>query len=273
MKKIIVTIGLILTVLVGYTQNCDQATFTTEPASFTVEDEVKLSVDLTGCSVLAGLDEVYIWIFVEGRFGPNGVGGNGDFCDGSNTELLMTNEGGNVWSFTFTPVDLFDATAAEIGAEIGFIPKAFAACKTAGDQTNNLALTVDPLEFVPSEERIFPAKFEQDDFITFYFDQSLASNSAMSDLEEIFVHTWVNRTDVDGNDLDDVTKAEWADVATTKELKLTNEGNGVFSLTVKPDEFYAIEDSDIITRINYIFRNAAGDTQTATFESSPIILE
>ncbi|MTI22285.1 hypothetical protein E1176_14735, partial [Fulvivirga sp. RKSG066] len=231
MKKYIILIVFMIGSVGLRAQSCDQATFSTEPAAFTAEDEVKLSVDLSGCTYLSGLDEVYIWIFVPGGPGPDGVGGNGDFCNGSNSELLMNNEGEGVWSFTFTPTDLFDATPAEIGGQIGFIPKEFAACKGNGDQTVDLFLTVDPSEFIPTESRTFPAKFGQHDFVTLYFDQNLAQNEAMATLDEVYVYTWANGVDSTGMSIGDVAKAEWTEVGNTEELKMSDEGEGIFSLT------------------------------------------
>lgn len=267
MKKLLIISIMMLGGIFVNAQNCDQATYFTEPASFTAEDEVTVFVDLSACSYLASLDEVYIWIFVPDGPGPEGVGGNGDFCNGSNPELLMTDEGNDVWSFTFVPTDLFDATPAEIGDQIGFIPKEFAACKGVGDQTENLYLVVDPLEFIPTESRTFPAKFGEQDFVTLYYNQSLAENSAMADLEEIYVYTWANGTDADGNSIGDVAKVAWPEVGTTPELMMTNEGDGVFSLTFDMRTFYPVEEGTTITQINYIYRNQEGTVQSGTFNS------
>jgi len=276
MRKIFLLIGLLIIAFVGYGQNCSQATFVTEPATFTAEDEVKVIADVSQCpnSALSEIDQAYIWIFIPDGPGPDGVGGNGDFCNGSNTELAMTDEGDGKWSFTFVPTQLFDASPSEIGDIIEFIVKPFAgACDGSGDQTENLQMTVEPLIFVPTESRVFPGKFANDDFVTLYFDQSLTANAAMAELDEIFIYTWVNRTDADGNALADVTKAAWGDVGVTEELKMTNEGDGLFSLTLKPEEFYPIEDGDVITQINFIYRNAEGTVQTSDFTAVPVVFD
>ncbi|MEP2772945.1 MAG: hypothetical protein ABJH05_12410 [Fulvivirga sp.] len=270
MKKFLILIIFLVGSIGLQAQNCDQAIVTTEPAAFTAEDEVKLLVDLSACTYLASLDEVYIWIFVPGGPGPDAVGGNGDFCNGSNPELLMTDEGDGVWSFTFTPTELFDATPAEIGSQIGFIPKEFAACQGIGDQTVDLFLTVDPSEFIPTESRTFPSKFGQKDFVTLYFDQNLADNQGMADLDEIYVYTWANGTDASGASIGDVAKAEWTEVGNTTELMMTNEGDGVYSLTFDLDTFYPVEEGTTITQINYIYRNAEGTVQSANYSSQLI---
>ncbi|MBK6267277.1 hypothetical protein JKA74_19705 [Marivirga sp. S37H4] len=271
MKKLYIVIVLAFSSLFVKAQSCDQATFRTEPATFTAEDEVKLFVDVSSCSYLASLDELYIWIFIPGGPGPDGVGGNGDFCNGSNSELLMTNEGDNVWSFTFTPTELFAASPAIIGSEIGFIPKEFAACKGNGDQTIDLFLPVESLIFTPAESRTFPESFTSKDFVTLYFDQSLADNADMKTLEDVFVYAFANVIDENGVPVEgNIEKAPWTEVGTTPELTMTDEGNGVFSLTVDLRSFFELEAGQMISSFSYIYRNMEGTVQSGTYSSDVI---
>lgn len=271
MKKLYILIGLVFSVLFVQAQSCDQATFRTEPATFTAEDEVKLFVDVSSCSYLASLDELYIWIFVPGGPGPDAVGGNGDFCNGSNAELLMTNEGDNVWSFTFTPTELFAASPATIGSEIGFIPKEFAACKGNGDQTVDLFLPVESLIFVPTESRTFPESFTSKDFVTLYFDQNLANNEEMKNLEDIFVYAFANVEDESGQAVEgNIEKAPWTEVGTNPELTMNDEGDGIYSLTIDLRTFFDLEPGNTISSFSYIYRNMEGTVQSDTY-TSPVI--
>lgn len=267
MKKLYITVFILFCAILTKAQNCEQATFYTEPASFTAEDEVTLYVDVNGCSYLASLDEVYLWIFVPGGPGPDGLGGNGDFCNGSNSELLMNNEGDGLWSFTFTPTELFDASPSEIGTEIGFIPKEFAACKGNGDQTVDLFVPVESLEFIPSESRTFPEAFTDQDFVTLYFDQKLALNEAMAELDDIFIYVFAEIQDGEGNSLGSIEKAAWTDVSTTEELQMINEGDGVYSLTMDLRTFFPVEEGNNISNISFIYRNADGTVQTDTYSA------
>ncbi len=272
MKKLLILVVLTFSVLLVKAQSCDQASFRTEPASFTAEDEVKLFVDVSGCSYLASLDEIYLWIFVEGGPGPEGLGGNGDFCNGSNPELLMTNEGNNIWSYTFTPTELFAASPAEIGSEIGFIPKEFAACKGNGDQTVNLFLPVESLIFTPAESRTFPESFTSEDFVTLYFDQSLAVNDEMKFLEEVFVYAFANVVDASGVTVEgNIEKAPWTEVGSTSELTMKSEGNGTHSLTMDLRNFFNLEPGQRLSSISYIYRNMEGTIQSETYSSDVII--
>lgn len=271
MKKILILTALVFSAFFSNAQSCDQATFRTEPASFTAEDEVKLFVDVSGCSYLASLEELYIWIFIPDGPGPDGVGGNGDFCNGSNAELLMTNEGDNVWSFTFTPTELFAASPAVIGSQIGFIPKEFAACKGNGDQTIDLFLPVESLTFMPAESRTFPESFTSEDFVTLYFDQSLALSEEMKSLENLFVYAFANVVDPNGVPVEgNIEKAPWTEVGTTPELTMIDEGNGIFSLTIDLRTFFELEPGQMISSFSYIYRNMEGTVQSDTYSSDVI---
>jgi hypothetical protein len=232
-------------------QNCTAATYYTEPATFTAEDEVTLYVDVTGCPTLAALNTLYLWIFVPNGPGPDGVGGNGDFCNGSNTELAMTKVDGNLWSFTFTPTELFNASPARIGTQIGFIPKAFAACQGNGDQTNDLFLSVESLVFIPSALRAFPDKFTQDDVVTFWFDANHPDvNSTLKSLTEVYMYT-----DADTQDGGFLQPASWDDVGTTPSQKFINRGNGLFTLTMIPSQFYGLQEGEMLDRIKIHVRS------------------
>ena len=258
MKKIFFTLITVAFSYLAFAQNCGQAVVTTDPAVFTAEDEVKLMVDVSGCPALMSQSDIYLWMFIPDGPGPDGVGGNGDFCGGSNPKLKMTKEGDGKYSFVFTPTELFNTTAAGIGSRIGIIPKAFAACKTAGDQTVDLFLPVDPLVFVEKENRVFPSNIVADDIVTIYFNKNLATNEAMKSVSEFYVYTGVNGTDASGNDFGFVEKTSWGEVGNKAELKMKDEGNGKYSLTFIPNQFFPINNGDKIKAINYKFRNKDG---------------
>jgi len=54
----------------------------------------------------------------------------------------------------------------------------------------------------------------------------------------------------------------WGD--NTKQPKLTNKGNGVYELTIKPDinTFYSVPSTELVTKMNFVFRSADGSKQT-----------
>ncbi|TRX59543.1 hypothetical protein FNH22_10350 [Fulvivirga sp. M361] len=274
MKNIILLILMILPSMIVKAQSV-----TASPAVFTAVDEVTLTVDVSGSSLEGYADRVWIWTWL-----PGGCPGEANpDCDaptninpagGEDTEgALMTRDetNPNIYRITMTPVDFYGRTPAEI-KELGIKLKS-SDWSDGIDSGENLFIDVQPLVFIPSQNRNFPVKFTTADIVTLYFDQSLAENSAMKELEEIYAYIFVEGTKADGSAFSDVKKAEWGDVSTTPELQLTDRGNGIFSLSFIPEDFFPIEEGDQITKINYIFRSADGNTQTATFDAFPLLID
>lgn len=143
------------------------------PATFTAEDSVTITVDVTG-TPMAGQTEAYIWIFAFKTADPSGAATDG-FVNGSwtnsNPSGKMTSLGSNKWRFGFTSgTVLFGLTPADLTHGFGFLVKA----KDGSKQTANYQVfNFDPLVFIPSMLRIFPAKVDKDDVITLNFDRSL----------------------------------------------------------------------------------------------------
>jgi hypothetical protein len=168
MKKIFLIIFCLATIgwNVARAQN---PTFS--PPIFTAEDEVTLTVDVTG-TPMAGQAEAYIWIFsnVSG-------GGRDGFTNTSWTNAppsaRMTAAGTNKWSFKFTVTTMFSQTPAEL-KDFGFLVKA----KDGSKQTLDYKpFAFDPLIFTPVKMRVFPAKVDKDDAVTVNFDRSLGSTT------------------------------------------------------------------------------------------------
>jgi hypothetical protein len=165
MKKII-SFLLILT-LVAFAPTFAQVTFS--PAVFTAEDEVTLTVDVTG-TPMAGQTEAYIWIFsnVSG-------GGKDGFTNTSWTNspatAKMTAAGTNKWSFKFTGTTMFGQTPGEL-KDFGFLVKT----KDGSRQTPDYKpFAFDPLVFTASKLRVFPSKVGVDDVVTVNFDKALGT--------------------------------------------------------------------------------------------------
>ena len=166
MKKIILSIIGIL--VIGMVTNA-QVSFS--PGSFTAEDQVTITVDVTG-TPMAGQSEAYIWIWAN----PNGVGPapngtvNGDWGN-SSAAAKMTAAGTNKWSFTFTGTTLFGLTPGDLH-DFGFLLKARDGSKQTQDYK---PFSFDPLIFTPSKLRVFPSKVGRDDVVTVNFEKSLGT--------------------------------------------------------------------------------------------------
>ena len=168
MKKIL---SFLVFVFAACLSSSGQVTFS--PSTFTAEDQVTLTVDVTG-TPLAGQSEAYIWIWANpGGVGPapNGVV-NGDWGN-SSAAAKMTSAGTNKWSFTFTGTSLFGVTAGELH-DFGFLVKA----KNGSSQTPDFKpFLFDPLIFQPAKLRVFPSKVGRDDVVTVNFERSLGTST------------------------------------------------------------------------------------------------
>ncbi|HKP31518.1 MAG TPA: hypothetical protein VJT83_02280 [Chitinophagaceae bacterium] len=144
------------------------AVVTTIPSSFTAEDQVKIIIDVSNVPNLKDKEPLYMWTWEPGDAAP----GNGSW-ENSNEARKLTKEGPNKWSITLTPSTFYGKAPAEV-KQISFLVKAK---NGNGDaKTDDIHLSVAPLIFVPSAFRTFPKIVGQNEFITFYLDQSLATD-------------------------------------------------------------------------------------------------
>ncbi len=162
--------GFFTVFLLGTIVNCSaQVTFS--PPVFTAEDEVTLTVDVTG-TAMAGQTEAYIWSFSNTQgVGPARDGTTNGSWTNSNASGKMTAAGTNKWSFKFVGTALFGLTPAEL-KDFGFLAKS----KDGSKQTQDYKpFNFDPLVFTPSKLRIFPTKVDVDDVISLNYDRSLGA--------------------------------------------------------------------------------------------------
>ena len=119
----------------------------TEPEDIDPNDSVKIFVDLTkmDCDKLVGnAGPLYIWTWQP----ADPVAGNGDW-DNSNEDMIMTNEGPDIWSITILPVDFYGVSAQEVyDNNIHFLVKADDGgsggdCSVAGDENKTEDLEIE----------------------------------------------------------------------------------------------------------------------------------
>lgn len=162
MKKILYFIFLISA---GLTAKAQNPSFS--PSSYTAEDEITLTIDVTGTG-MAGAAEAYIWIFSNPGLsgGADGVT-NGSWTNSSNG-AKMTAAGTNKWTFKFTSTTMFGQSPAQLKS-FGFLVKK----KDGSAQSPDYKpFFFDPLVFTPTMLRIFPAKVGSDDVVTMNFDKT-----------------------------------------------------------------------------------------------------
>ncbi len=235
MKNILLSTLLALFTCGAYAQTSG-AVVTVEPSSFTAEDQIKITVDVSAVGNLAGVEPLYLWAWIPNvSDAPNGQWTN------SNENQRMTREAANVWSFTLVPSEFYSQPPGRI-RQMGLLVKAK---DGTGDlKTDDIILSVDPLEFSPSVFRTFPARFTQDDIVTIYYDQKLDTangGTGVRTLSEVYMFTDIDYI----NELGEQQTFEPVGYDVTYNadehpgLQFENRGNGVFTKTMIPAQFYA----------------------------------
>lgn len=161
---------LLITSLLALSVQAQNPSFS--PSSFTAEDEVTLTVDVTGTG-MAGATDAYLWIFSNPDIGGGADGVTNGSWTNSSTAAKMTPAGPNKFTFKFIGTTMFGQTPAQLKS-FGFLLKK----KDGSAQTPDYKpYFFDPLIFVPSLARVFPSKVDVDDVITVNFDQRFAVNT------------------------------------------------------------------------------------------------
>ncbi|RZK41080.1 MAG: hypothetical protein EOO90_12755 [Pedobacter sp.] len=238
MKKLILSIIFSLSTLCAFSQ------VTFSPASFTAEEEVTITLDVSG-TPLAGIDDIYIWIFSN-----DGVGGgkdglvNGQW--GSSSESAkFTKIGTNKFTYKFTGTTIFGQSPAEL-INFGFLAKT----KDGSRQSQDFKpYKFDPLIFMPSQFRVFPAKLDQTDMATVYFHQDLAAEQSLQRLFDVKVT--ITFYDAGGNEF-----AKKMDIVAKKE------SDKLYSYSFIPEKLITLPAGTTLSKFSYQFsgnlKNASG---------------
>lgn len=245
----------------------------TQPASFTAEEKVKIIIDVTGTSV-AGIEPLYIWTWAPNE--PPIPGGNGQWTS-SNDSLKLTKEAENVWSITMVPVNFYKTTAAKV-SQISFLVKAKDGSGSPEKKTGDLSVKVDPIAYKDSLIRAFPSKFTEKDIVAFYYNRALEKNKPMKSVgatdagkDSIYVFAEVkvkNTAGVESNTYKYALTTP-ALVGTNEALKATNiAGTELYRIRFIPRKFFNIPDGETITKIKVQFRSKDG-TKGSNITSNP----
>lgn len=120
-----------------------------------------------------------------------------------------------------------------------------------------LFLLTFPL-FVPAQITTTPEIPVDSKAVTITFDSSKDSRLRYY-TGDLYAHTGVYTSGTSGWQH---VIGSWGD--NTKQPKLTNKGNGIYELTITPsiNTFYSVTSSELVTKMNFVFRSADGSKQT-----------
>jgi hypothetical protein len=244
MKKLILSIIFTLSTVFAFAQ------VTFSPATFTSEDEVIITLDVTGTG-MAGQTDVYLWMFSN-----DGVGGGKDALTNgqwgnSSESAKMTRVSGNIFTFKFTGTTLFGQSPAEL-INFGFLGKS----KDGTKQTQDFKpYKFDPLVFTAAQFRVFPAKMDNTDMATVYFHQDLATDQSLQRMFDVKVTlTFYN----DAGAL----------VATRTALVATKESNTLYAYSFIPEKLITIPAGAKLGKFSYQFTGSVKDANGANVTTS-----
>jgi hypothetical protein len=243
MRKIISLIILTVATHICFAQF---GTVQFSPATFTGDDDVTMTIDLTG-TPLEGESEVYIWSFTNsGSLDPQYPSKDGitNTAWGNSPDVAkFTNTGGNTWSYTFKGADLFLLTPGQL-KYFQFLVKTKTGNKQTGDSPQ---FPFAPVAYVPAVYRLFPGYSTQEDAITIYFYQNLSTELVESRMTPVSATvTFYNGATVVGSPVT---------------LPMSGLGDKLFSsATFIPSQAIPIPAGTTLTKFTYSVNGAYYDT-------------
>ncbi len=220
-----------------------------DPPEPDVREEVTIYVDVAqdpDCQKLASSEgPMYLWTWNPSD--PNIPDGNGAW-NNSNEALLMTHEGGTVWSFTYIPAEFYNVDNFKEIYDTGlsFLVKekdggAGGDCSAEGDEfkTSDINLSVpspfvEPVFSIPSLVGDTAVFSRPDDIFTLVYDNRLEEKITMQNADELWVYA--RAFDADDNQY---IATSLGQLGTNPSLQMVTDGSGIFTFSVIPDELFA----------------------------------
>ncbi|SFC12371.1 hypothetical protein SAMN05421780_1035 [Flexibacter flexilis DSM 6793] len=227
---------------------------TTAPSSFTGQDQVKISIDVTGTAV-DGIEPLYLWTWSPAE--P--PGGNGTWTS-SNETMKLTKEATNIWSITMVPSQYYGVPPAKI-SQIAFLVKAKDGSGSPEKKTKDLSVPVDAVTYKDTVTRVFPTKFTDNDVVAFYYNRTLDKSNTMKALgaDDVYMYAEARVKNAAGTESQKVIVSK-SQVGTVDALKATSVSNDLFRLRMIPRKFFNIADGEHITQIKVQFRSKDGSS-------------
>lgn len=190
MKKTFILALIILGSRLTMAQCIPFENFSINPATFSAEDEITISFDFTGTGMAAEA-ELYIWTWAnKGASGfseKNGITNANPSVDWGNSpaiaKLTPVNGAPSKFTYKLTGTTLFELTPGGL-KHFQFLVKTKNGSKQTCDSKVN---AFDPLVFVPTMLRMFPARVGQNDVVSLYFHQDLATTIDEQRMEPVSV--------------------------------------------------------------------------------------
>lgn len=222
-----------------------QKAYLADPDNFDPEGEIKIMVDISKCDcqrLVGNPGPLYLWTWNPAELPASDPNSNGSWTS-SNTNLEMTNEGGDIWSFTMVPTTFYKVEAGKVyERDFSFLVKALDGTGGGGggcdeDKTEDLQILVDPPVEPAKIIAGFPSIAKPDDIVTIIYDNSIEEKETMQNLPDNATLFFMVELVLDDSTV--VKPYQFFTIQNNPELKLTGRGDGTFRSTFVPEDHFA----------------------------------
>lgn len=199
-------------------------------------------------------DSVYLWTWMPS--GPDGVGGNGNWGS-SNDNLLMTHEGGLLYSITFVPTEFYGVDGPTFFSKgISCLAKLYDGNAFSDDgvgeaKTEDLHVDIIP-KLCDDLFCVFPELAKSDDFVSFTYDNDQETIPGLQNMGDDECYIYLSAVTVNNTPYPYVPVA---DVTATPALRMKPVPGkpGFFRLTIVPTDFFStvVPAGEALDRIVY----------------------
>lgn len=219
-----------------------QKAYLADPENFDPEAETTFMVDLTKCdnqNLVGNAGPLYMWTWNPAELPATDPNANGSWT-ASNPALEMTNEGGDIWSFTLIPTEFYKVDKGTVYKnDFSLLVKALDGSDAgAGEmKTEDLSIAVDPPVTPAQVVAGFPSVANTDDVFTIVYDNLEEEKETMQNLSDS--ETLFAMLEFTLSDSSVVKPYSIFTIQENPELQMTAQGEGRFTLSMVPEAFFA----------------------------------
>jgi len=216
------------------------------PATPDVEDSVYIYVDVSqdpNCDILVGsMGPMYLWTWSPAQ--PDSKIGT---WNNSGDDARLEQVDGNIWRIGMIPTEFYDVDPEEVYEKgLCFLVKkndggTGGDCSAAGGDFKTTDIHLDVPSPFALERKVysFPDVVSADtlytrldDVFTLFYDNSIEEKLTMQNVEDVFAYIRVT-----GDNGQTYNVSPLSQVGNNPDLQLRNEGDGIFSFRIIPEEF------------------------------------
>ncbi len=241
------------------------------PMPFTKDDPITIRFDASranpdGTAGLVGASEVFL---VSGTVVEPGAGRQlTNVVDGAAGQMTLVDGETDIWEITLTPSDYFGVTGETDIYRLGMYFRDGSGNLGKGFRGETIFVNV---LIDGNMVEITPAQFSQTDEITLTFDARFGSGNLLG-ANKVYMHSGVVLSDLEqptGSDWSRV-RGNWGQDDGVGEMSPVSGQPNLWTITLRPGEYYGLTGSQQAWWLAMVFRNADGSKQAGGTEDMTI---